>query len=100
MSAWTERSADALAAVAAHAGKGTMPPVVIAKDGIDTERRLEDRQGFAPLLGIDCRPHISVAGIKIAEQKDDVGILLVGEFGNVANARCWHQRFARRECQR
>src|ERR1700691_2612840 len=46
-----ERSADALAVVAAHARKRTMPPVVIAEDGIDTERRLEDRQGFAHCSG-------------------------------------------------
>ena len=63
-----------LGRTAGHAGQGTMPPVVVAQDRIDAERRPQHRERLSPVLGQNRTGDDLVPGVVVAEQQDQIGL--------------------------
>ncbi len=86
-------SADASGVVGPILGQGTAPPIVVAENGVEAERRTQLRKRFAPSLwshrggGHDSRG-------KIAQQYDDVRRQGVDDRDDFLDARDRRPRFA------
>ena len=74
----TQGAAHAFGAVGGHPGQGAMPPVVIAENRVDAERRFQNRESLAPVIGHHRAGDKPVAARKIAKEKDDVGGKVIG----------------------
>ncbi len=72
-----------------------MPPIVVAEDRENAERRAQNRQSFRPLFRINRTGHEAMPGVEVAKQKHDVGIERIGDFGDTAYPCGRHLRFAR-----
>ena len=64
-----KRPANALCAVAAHARQRPVPPVVVAQDRIDAERRLEFGERLGPLLRQNGGRDEIMSGVEITENR-------------------------------
>ncbi len=89
-----QRFTNADRAVAAHARQWTMPPIVIAENRIDAERRLENPQRLGPLIGKHGSGDEIMPGVEIAQNDRDVGLQRIGELANIADAPDRHPRLA------
>jgi hypothetical protein len=74
----TQGTAHPFGAVGGHSGQGAMPPVVIAENRVDAERRVQNRESLAPVVRHHRAGDKPVAAGIIAKQKDDVRGKVIG----------------------
>ena len=89
-----ERPANAARAVRGIGRNRRRPPVVIAENGVDAERRLETRQLLGPGAGRHIARNERMGADIVAEQHREIRLLGVGEIDDVADALFRHPGIA------
>ena len=89
-----ERPADAARIVRRLRWNGRRPPVVIAENCIDAERRLETGQLLGPGAGRHISGNEPMRAHIVAEQHREIGFLGIGEVDDVADALFRHPGIA------
>ena len=85
-----KRPANAARTVRGLGRNGRRPPVVIAENGVDAERRLETPQLLGPGAGRHIARNERMRADVVAEQHREIRLLGVGEIYDVADALLRH----------